>query len=398
MTAKVSIIVPVYKTEPYLRQCLDSLLNQKLTDIEIICVDDGSPDKCGEILDEYAKEDKRIRVIHQKNQGLGYAYNAGRKIAKGEYIGFLDSDDWADPNTFYDLYQAARNTKADVVKAAGMFLEKLDGTELSVKFPPQKCNRLIQNLMEASEFVTGHATQWTAIYKRSFLDEDNIYSPNEGKNLTPDVAFIWRVWVLAKSLFILPNAYIHYRQRPDAATKQGAKMALRLVRAHEEASRELSKISNLHPYQWAMKSRVEFDHFLYNWHFRADKKRLKYLHHFSKLFRNAIRFKRVQKDMFSEHEWDIFQFVAYLPWLFCLNDTLRFWVRKPKRDGSTIFYRLFGIFQVKKSTTWMRYYFLGIPYWSERLYDGDFRTLIEMNTNLRNEINQLKIQLERRKR
>ena len=84
MGAKVSVIVPVYKTAPYVRQCLDSLLCQKLHDIEIICVDDGSPDNAGAILDDYAKKDSRVRVIHQENKGLGCAYNVGRRIATGE--------------------------------------------------------------------------------------------------------------------------------------------------------------------------------------------------------------------------------------------------------------------------------------------------------------------------
>lgn len=398
MVAKVSIIVPVYKTEPYLRQCLDSLVNQKLRDIEIICVDDGSPDNSGKILDEYAEEDKRVHVIHQENKGLGWAYNAGRKIATGEYIGFLDSDDWAEPTTFYDLYKAAANTKADVVKASSMFLERHDGTEVSVKFPAQKCNRLIENLMEVPEFVTGHATQWTAIYKRSFLDENYIYSPNEGKRLTPDIAFIWKVWVLAKSLYIVPNAYIHYRQRSDAATKQGPAMALRLVRAHEEATRAIAGLPGLHPYQWAMKSRVEYDHFLYNWYFRCKEYKLEYLRHFAKLFRDAIRLKHAQSEMFTEHEWNMYQFVAYLPFLFYLNDRVKFWVKKPQKDQSVVTTCLFGLFKVIRTSRWVKYYFLGIPYWSERVYDEEFRVLMEMNTSLRNELHQLKSQLEGRRK
>ena len=91
---KVSIIVPVYKVEKYLRKCIDSIINQTLKDIEIILVDDGSPDNCGKICDEYAAKDTRIKVIHKENGGLSSARNAGMEVAEGEYIGFVDSDDW----------------------------------------------------------------------------------------------------------------------------------------------------------------------------------------------------------------------------------------------------------------------------------------------------------------
>ena len=93
----ISVIVPVYNVEPYLRQCLDSIVNQTYPNIEILIVDDGSPDHCGEICDEYAKKDSRIIVIHQENAGLSAARNAALDIARGEYIMFVDSDDWVEP-------------------------------------------------------------------------------------------------------------------------------------------------------------------------------------------------------------------------------------------------------------------------------------------------------------
>ena len=101
---KVSVIVPIYKVEKYLRQCIDSIINQSLKDIEIILVDDGSPDNCPKICDEYKKIDSRIKVIHKKNGGLSSARNAGMKIATGEYIGFVDSDDYVSKEFLEELY------------------------------------------------------------------------------------------------------------------------------------------------------------------------------------------------------------------------------------------------------------------------------------------------------
>ena len=94
MSPKISIIVPVYKVELYLEKCINSILNQTFKDFELILVDDGSPDRCGEICDEYAKKDNRIVVVHKENGGQASARNVGLDIARGDYIGFVDSDDW----------------------------------------------------------------------------------------------------------------------------------------------------------------------------------------------------------------------------------------------------------------------------------------------------------------
>lgn len=112
----ISIIVPVYKVEPYLRQCVDSILNQTYRNLEVILIDDGSPDKCGEICDEYAREDDRVVVIHKENGGQGSARNAGLQAAKGQYIGFVDSDDWIISDMYQTLYDMCRNTGSDIAQ------------------------------------------------------------------------------------------------------------------------------------------------------------------------------------------------------------------------------------------------------------------------------------------
>ena len=115
---KVSIIVPVYKVEKYLRKCIDSIINQTLKDIEIILVDDGSPDNCGKICDEYAAKDTRIKVIHKENGGLSSARNAGMEVAEGEYIGFVDSDDWIES----DMYMGTSKNTSRASRASNLSL------------------------------------------------------------------------------------------------------------------------------------------------------------------------------------------------------------------------------------------------------------------------------------
>lgn len=108
----ISVIVPVYRVEPYIEKCIDSIVNQTYERLEIILVDDGSPDTCGEICDRYAKEDSRIRVIHKENGGLSDARNVGMERASGEYIAFIDSDDWIEPNMIEVLYRACVDSGA----------------------------------------------------------------------------------------------------------------------------------------------------------------------------------------------------------------------------------------------------------------------------------------------
>lgn len=114
-TPLVSIIVPIYKVEPYLRRCLDSIVNQSYTNLEIILVDDGSPDGCPQICDEYAAKDKRIFAIHKENGGLSDARNAGLDISKGEYVSFIDSDDWVNEKYIEILLAIMTKEKSDIV-------------------------------------------------------------------------------------------------------------------------------------------------------------------------------------------------------------------------------------------------------------------------------------------
>ena len=114
---KVSVIIPVYNVEEYLEECMESVIHQTLKEIEILCVNDGSTDHSLQILEQYAKKDDRIRIISQKNGGYGKAMNQGLDAASGEYIGIVESDDYADPEMFEEMYNVASSNQLDVVKS-----------------------------------------------------------------------------------------------------------------------------------------------------------------------------------------------------------------------------------------------------------------------------------------
>lgn len=111
----VSIVVPVYKAERTIAQCVDSLLKQTLHDVEIILVDDGSPDNCGKIIDQYAQQYSCVKALHEQNSGVGTARNLGMSVAKGTYIAFVDADDWVLPNMYEKLYTTLQRTHADIL-------------------------------------------------------------------------------------------------------------------------------------------------------------------------------------------------------------------------------------------------------------------------------------------
>ena len=113
--SKISVIVPVYKAEKFLSNCIKSILNQTYHDLEVILVDDGSPDSSGQICEEYAKKDNRIKVIHQKNAGVAAARNVGLDLATGDYITFVDSDDYIRPQMYEKMLKCAQNNHCDLV-------------------------------------------------------------------------------------------------------------------------------------------------------------------------------------------------------------------------------------------------------------------------------------------
>jgi glycosyltransferase involved in cell wall biosynthesis len=171
---RISIIVPLYKVEKYLDQCLESLTNQTLSEIEIILIDDGSPDGSGSMADRWSKNDRRIKVIHQENRGSGLARNAGLKIATGEYIGFVDPDDWVSEDYFKVLYEVAEKRQADVAATHGVILwNEADGTQHKkhTGFSGEKC---IATPADRARILLRTAITWNKIYRRDFLEKHAI--------------------------------------------------------------------------------------------------------------------------------------------------------------------------------------------------------------------------------
>ena len=166
----ISIIVPVYKVEKYLKKCLDSIINQTYKNLEIIIVDDGSPDRCPNICDEYSKKDDRIKVIHQKNMGLSMARNNGIKLATGDYIGFVDSDDFVEPTMYEDLYNAIIKNNAQMSICNFNIITNKDKYKKN-DYPENKTYNKIEFLKEILLDNNIQSYAWNKLYKKELFDE-----------------------------------------------------------------------------------------------------------------------------------------------------------------------------------------------------------------------------------
>ena len=216
----VSVIVPVYKAEKCLRKCVDSIINQSQRNIEILLINDGSPDNSGAIIDEYAKNDDRVKVIHKKNGGVASARNAGLKVATGRYITFVDADDWVDLDFINSLLTAKED--ADIIRSKfyyeygnGEFKIEDNNFEDGLLITQKDFKHHIYNKMIAG--ISFNAI-WRTLYKKEIL-KDLLF--NENLATAEDLIFSMEAYTNAKSFLYVALPLYHYFQSPQGLTGSG---------------------------------------------------------------------------------------------------------------------------------------------------------------------------------
>lgn len=196
---KISVIIPCYNVEQYLDRCMKSVINQTLKDIEIILVDDGSLDKCPQICDEYAKKDSRIKVIHKQNAGLGFARNSGLEIATGEYVAFVDSDDYVDLSMYADLYHEAMASNADVVFCGfktetqkGIWKDSNEVTK-RMEWSNESVKDFMLDMVACAPCVKKERkyqmSVWHSIYRHDVIKKHNLRFHSEREVVSEDIPF-----------------------------------------------------------------------------------------------------------------------------------------------------------------------------------------------------------------
>lgn len=214
----VSIIIPVYKVETYLRPCLDSILDQTFTDWEAICIDDGSPDQCGNILDEYAARDARFRIVHRDNGGVSSARNEGLRLAQAPYVAMIDSDDWVEPGMLAALYKAVNRDLSDLA-VCGHLEHGADGTD--IERLPLKHGKTAtgRQPVDASIIESLSRYSWDKLFRRSIITEHGLHY-EEGIPFSEDHYFVQLYLLHARSVSLVPAPLYHYRRRETSATLQ----------------------------------------------------------------------------------------------------------------------------------------------------------------------------------
>lgn len=242
---EISVIVPIYKTEEYLRECINSILEKADQDVEVILVDDGSPDHCPQICDEFSKKDPRVRVVHKENGGLSSARNAGLSVATGRYVTFVDSDDKIFPDSLPEILTWIRAVGADMcfMRAFKLFAdgamwdlgENIEGAQLRSR--PRA--EAIAYLASRPKYP---GSAWGKLFRREFLLDNDLHFPYD-RRYSEDLGFIRDCILCAESFDALDMPYYQYRQgRSGSITHQiKAKNFNDLLRFITESTEKLTE-------------------------------------------------------------------------------------------------------------------------------------------------------------
>lgn len=273
---KISVIVPVYNVEKYLRRCIDSILAQTFTDFELLLIDDGSKDKSGEICDEYAKKDSRVRVFHKENGGVSSARQLGIEKSVCEYSIHVDSDDWIERNMLNDMYSEALSTGSDIVTA-----DYYDGNQYKKELYPHTVKLAVIEMLRGK--IRG--VMWNKLVRHSLYADCNIKFPVGKINFCEDVYVCVNLFLQTNKIKHINRAYYHYLNNPNSITRKLTKsIILQRVKFVSEMSKVLS--------QYEIDTNVLF------WH-KVD---LKWLI-FDSSFFSYNEYKSVFNDIFRQYSY-----------------------------------------------------------------------------------------------
>lgn len=312
---KVSVIVPVCNVEKYLIECLDSIIAQTLQDIEIICVNDGSTDGSEKILEEYAENDKRIKIIDKENAGYGHAMNIGMDMAKGEYIGIVESDDYVLPEMFETLYEAAVNNDLDFVKSdfyrfygEGESLQReyyktaRDDENYNIILNPSENHIVFKFLMNT----------WSGLYKRDFLRKNNIRHNETPGASFQDNGFWFKCNVCGQRTMVIDTAfYMNRRDNPDSSVYNPQKVycgniEYDYIYAYLKANGILSDFLEVYVFK-------KFHTYKFTINRIADELKKDYIHHISKEFKNMEKNGELVSRYLSNTDWNMIRWIMRDP-------------------------------------------------------------------------------------
>lgn len=290
---KISVIIPIYNSEKYIQRCIKSVCGQTYKNLEIICIDDGSLDSAGKILDECAARDNRITARHHTNHGESYARNEGLKLANGEYIAFVDCDDWIEPTMYEELMEYAEKYDLDMV--ASSWYKDDDSSSIAIKNQLEvdtgvfDRNDLLEYIYKR-DYYRGFAYMWNKLYRRKML-EDNVGGKlrfDEQFRIGGDVLFLAQAALRTKRAMYIDKPFYHYYQRSESGchTKDLSKIRewiktyeiiIRLMEQNQVATETINYIKRFMAYHSsnAAEMAIEQENIMYKKEFQDIMKQYK---------------------------------------------------------------------------------------------------------------------------
>lgn len=310
---KFSIIVPVYNVENYLEECLDSIVGQTYRNIEVICIDDGSTDNSGDILDKYALSDNRISVFHKSNGGYGHAVNAGIHRATGEYIGIVESDDYIAPDMFSKFARdiEAFDNDVDVVKYSYTRLNKDEKTHRKL-FEESMCQKVISP-KEYMNLFQVQCSVWSAVYRRQFLTDNHIKFLETPGASFQDMAFSFKVFCTAEKIVLSNDSIYFYRTNNLDSSVHSSQKALCVCDEIKEIDTYISELNLASPY--VMNARYLFMYQSYWWNYYRIYGGMRYVfwQKMMKELETMISDPYFDNRYFTRKEWDKIQSILSDP-------------------------------------------------------------------------------------
>lgn len=301
----VSVLTPVYNVERFLPECLDSLKRQTLNSIEFICINDGSTDGSLDILKSYAQDDPRFRIIDKPNSGYGASMNRGLDEARGEYIGIVESDDFASPDMFKKLYKFAKRHDCDLVKSnyfehdenGDREMRVYDGFAYRRVFDP----RALPDVMRVLPII------WAGLYRKRMLDDNHVrFTETPGASFQ-DTSFVHKAWMSARRAALLKKAFLHYRVDNSGSSVKSSTKVFEVcgeyASSEEFMRRDPSMVSAFAPTLMAMK----LDTYRWNYNRIAPECREEFVDRWYKEFCEAEDEGILKEVAFSPYDWGVVQ-------------------------------------------------------------------------------------------
>lgn len=336
---KVSVIVPIYNAEKYIHQCVDSILAQTLKDIEIILINDGSKDRSGKIIEEYAKNDSRIVSIHHPNRGYGFAVNYGIEVAKGDYIAIVESDDWIDPNMYEVLYKKAVETNVDIVKSNFFKYFSKKNLNKIYNIVPEDYANMVFCPIDRQKIFLSQSSIWSGIYRRDFLKQNDIKFLESPGASYQDTGFNCKALSRAKNIYLLEEAFLHYRQDNENSSVKSTGKIYCICEEWKEVERYLKENKIYEKLKYLL-PQLKYKGYLWNFNRLNYPSDWQFLQIFYNEFKKLKKEKLLSEELLKDKKLSLLlkcKYLFYIKQKFCIADVRKFIFRFQRKNNEFLF-------------------------------------------------------------